>query len=280
MSFKTILVHFGSERHMEAMLDAACQMAKRNNAHLIGLFVIPKFHVDPSVAVYVPAEMLTSHKDYHRKEAQRICSAFKKKTEEAGLSSEWQLVESSTPGISSIVAEHARRADLVIVRQPDNTSDDAYILNVPVEVMMGCGRPVLIVPTDQNITELGNNILVAWNGSREAARATFDALPLLKTADRVVVHCIGSGEDVAGGKTLPGSEIASNLVRHDVTVDVKIAERADQSIGKQLITASEEQGADLIVMGGYGHSRTREFVFGGATQHIMGNMKCPVFMAH
>lgn len=280
MSYKTILVHFSTEKQAAELLNVACRVSVKNNAHVIGLFVIPKFEVNPSVAAYVPAELLTSHKKYHLKEAEKVQALFDKATEAEGLSSEWRLMESSTPSITSLVIDQALRSDLVVVRQVDDEGDDAFIKDVPAEIVLGSGRPVLIVPNKGHFESIGSHPMIAWNGGREAARAAFDALPFLKNADKVSVHWVNTEGKSSDKNNLQGVDLAACLARHGVNVDVERSEKEGLSVGKGLLAHAVEEQADLIVMGGYGHSRTRELIFGGATQHILDHATLPVLMSH
>lgn len=280
MSYKTILVHFSTEKQAAELLNVACRVAAKNNAHVIGLFVIPKFYVNPSVAVYVPAELLVSHKKHHMEEAAKIRALFDRVTASEGLSSEWRSMESLTPSITSLVIDQALRSDLVVVRQVDDEGDDAFIKDIPAEVVMGCGRPVLIVPNKGHFETIGDHPMIAWNGSREAARAAYDALPFLKNASRVSVHWVNTEGKSADENNLQGVDLAASLARHDVNVEVERSEKDGLSVGKGLLVHATDEHADLIVMGGYGHSRTREIIFGGATQHILDHANLPVLMSH
>lgn len=280
MSYKTILVHFSTVKQAQELMNVACLLAKKYDAHIVGLFVIPEFHINPSVSVYVPVELMASHKKFHRNEAEKIKDSFEKYASAEDVSVEWRLLESSTPSITSVVIDQALRADLVITRQADDDGDDAYIKEVPAEVILGCGRPVLMVPNEGHFDTVGDYILIGWNGTREAARAAYDALPLLKDADKVSVHWVNTEGKNVDKTTLQGVDLAASLARHQVNVNVEMSEKAGVSVGKGLLAHAAEQGADLVVMGGYGHSRTREFIFGGATQHVLEHATLPVLMSH
>jgi len=143
---------------------------------------------------------------------------------------------------------------------------------------LGVGRPVLIVPRYGTFETVGERVLVAWNGSREATRAVHDALPLLKLASSVTVLSIDPEHDT--GDRIPGADIALHLARHGVAAEGMSTVGLDISVGDLLLSRAADLGADLIVMGAYGHSRVRELVLGGATRHILQHMTVPVLMSH
>ena len=141
---------------------------------------------------------------------------------------------------------------------------------------MVSGRPVLVVPYAGRHEGLGSRVLVAWNASREAARAVHDALPLLTRARSVVVLAVDPPDE----DHIPGADIAAHLAHHGVHVEARHTVAPDIEVGDELLNLISDLGADLLVMGAYGRSRWREAVFGGATRHILAHMTVPVLMAH
>ena len=148
-------------------------------------------------------------------------------------------------------------------------------------------RPVLTTPSKGPHADLGRRILIAWNGSREAARATHDALPFLIAAESVVVLTV----DAAGDAHSPGANIATHLARHGVNVDLhkrtsvrhppaQARRAAKMNVGEVILSAAADYNADLLVIGAYGHSRLRETVLGGVTRHVLSHMSVPVLMSH
>jgi nucleotide-binding universal stress UspA family protein len=143
---------------------------------------------------------------------------------------------------------------------------------------MESGRPVLIVPNDHSDSRIGSRVLVAWSGQRESARAVFDALPVLKTSEEVRIVRVAptSGEDTLAWT----SDIASTLMRHGVNCDRTHVVALEEGVGETLAQSAKDFGADLVVMGCYGHSRFREFVLGGASRYFLTEAKIPVLMSH
>ena len=139
---------------------------------------------------------------------------------------------------------------------------------------------MLVVPYAFERRPVGRRVLVAWNASREAARAVSDALPLLKRAGQVDVVAFEPGKSGAAHGEEPGADIALYLARHGVKVTVSRVDAPDLDVGNQLLSRAFDLSADLIVMGAWGHSRLRELVLGGVTRTVLESMTVPVLMAH
>ena len=121
---------------------------------------------------------------------------------------------------------------------------------------------------------------MAWDGSREAARAVNDALPLLVDADSVVIALVQHGRGIAEATEVPGADIAAHLAHHGCKVQVDVTRNADIGIGDTILSRCADISADLLVMGAYGHTRFREMVLGGVTQHILRHMTVPTLLSH
>ncbi len=174
---------------------------------------------------------------------------------------------------------HSRYADLTIIGQPDH-DDTVPSTPEPEDVVLASGTPVLIIPFIGASKGFGDQVMVAWNASREAARSVRDAMPLLEQSKSVdVVTCRPKSGPGEHGE-LPGADIALHLTRHGIEVDVQRLGGAEIDVGNALLSHAADRGSDLLVMGGYGHSRLREFVLGGATRTILRSMTVPVLMAH
>ena len=280
MPYKTILVYFAGEQRSETLMDVATAIANQNGAHVIGLYVVPAPRVMPAVGVHIPAELIESQRDWYRDEAKKIEARFEAKVTGDSVVREWRTVDAGDPITSRVVSMHARMADLVIAGQPDFDEDSADVQNLPADVLMDSGRPILVVPRAGRFDKVGSSVFLAWNGEREAARAAFDALPLLKQAGTVRVHWVNPEGENRGIDALPGAELAATMARHDVQVEVAHSICDDISVGDEILSRLADHGCDLLVMGAYGHSRFSEMVFGGATRHILRHMTVPVLMSH
>lgn len=169
------------------------------------------------------------------------------------------------------LALHARYADLTIVGQASSGASDHIT-----ETLMSTGRPLLAVPRHGRFPNVGHRVLVAWNASREATRAVFDSLPLLAGAANVTVMTMDAEDD----DRVPGADIGLTLARHGIKVDVVRSTLGDIDAGNALLSRAADQGADLLVMGAFGHSPLREKMLGGATRHILDHMTVPVLLSH
>jgi nucleotide-binding universal stress UspA family protein len=193
------------------------------------------------------------------------------------VSTEWRAVEGDSAEVTSV---HARYADLTVLGQvdPDHPTGAS---DLPEQVILGSGRPVIVVPYAGTFKTMGQHVMVAWNASREATRAVNDALPILERAARVRVVSVNPEDGPPRGHgAVPGADISLHLARHGVRVETETVNADHVRVDDALLSRAFDVGADLIVMGAYGHSRLGEFVLGGATRHILRQITIPVLMSH
>lgn len=278
MSYKTILLHVNDERRVARLVEVAAPLADRFDAHIIGLYVMPP--VPTYGATSVGAGMIKSSLGAFREEARRVHAAFEEACRGRTLVAEWRVAEPRHQDVATTVMEHGRAADLIIASQRDRDFDFSAILDVPDRLVMESGRPVLLVPYVGSYPTIGRRVTVSWNGRSQAARATFDALPLLKGAEQVRIMWMNPQDESVAAGDLPTVEIATTLARHGVKCEAVTSFAPDLRVGDALLSALADDGTDLLVMGAYGHSRLREFVFGGVTRHILEHMTVPVLMSH
>lgn len=279
MTYKTILVHLNNERHCEPLLKAATGLAQRFDAHLVGI------HITIGLA-YTPVlpgagSIIASYKEEERKASERIKQLFERTTAGCAIPTEMRFLQpSGRTDVGAVLLQHARTADLIVASQLDPQWEPSSILDVPERLAVESGRPVLMIPIGGVTGEIGTHALVAWNGKREASRAVFDALPLLRSAKKVTVLGIEQASgDGARGK-VPDTSIAATLSRHGANVTIKTSQAASAAVGTELLASVASEGADLLVMGAYGHSRLSEYVFGGATHYVTRHMKVPTLISH
>lgn len=283
MTYKTILASFQDTERAPQLIEFATLLAAEHDAHLIGLFVVP---VIQTYAIYAPApvqistELATSQRESFLNAASELERQFIAAAENAGVKYEWRCSDAQSPLLAETVVEHARSVDLVLVAQPEPDNRWEAWAAIPEEVLMDSGRPVMVIPYAGHFAPKAEQVLVAWNGTRESARATFDALPFLRAAHKVKILSVNvhGGDDQQG--FTPGDEIAVNLARHNVKIETGRTISGDVSVGDELLSRAADYGTDLLVMGGYGHSKVYESLFGGATRHILKHMTMPVLMAH
>lgn len=282
MPFKDIVVHVDNGPASEGRVHLACEIARRHRAHLLALYCIELLPIirfspwgDPGYSDFASTENIQhSYRAAALAPAEKIEAIFHAEANRVGINSKWRLVE----GIGAdSVTRQARYADLVVLGQIDpETSSRSSV--VPEEVVLSSGRPVLIVPHIGRFESVGRRVLVAWNGSREAARAVGDALPLLLDAEAVAVLSVNA--EPGAESEQPASELTHHLARHGIEAKATVVVAKDPAVGALLVARAADFGADLIVMGAYGHSRTRELLLGGATRHLLQHMTVPLLMAH
>lgn len=282
MALKDILVHLDGTPRTKIRLDVAARLATQCGAHLTGVHVIdiPSANYFYGAAMpFVPTnpeEIVGRMRADATEAATPIEAAFRDCMRRNGLQGEWRLVEGSP---AAMVALHARYADLTVVGQPNSyepQDNDA----ITVTTVMTSGRPVLAIPFAGDFPTLGERVLVAWNASREAARAVNDALPLIAAAKQVTVLAINPRRGIGGQGDVPAADIALHLTRHGVKAEAAHTVAKDISDGEALLSYAADIGADLIVSGAYGHSRARELVFGGVTRTLIAEMTAPVLLSH
>jgi nucleotide-binding universal stress UspA family protein len=280
MSYKSLLVHLDNSERIPQRLDAALHLARRFHAHLTGLYAT--FEPD-SRAFYVMAGSADYYAAHERRRAQQrgaIERLFHAEALRAKVDA--RFVSANGPANASVL-QHARYADLIVMGQTDPQDPESFIDESFVEtVVMAAGRPVLLFPYASGAAQnkIGERILVAWDGSREAARAAYDAVPFLSHAKKCTVVTVRGTENEPPGERFAGADIALTLARHDAAVDVLDVDASkDSRIGDVLLSTAHDQGCDMIAMGAYGHSRWRELVMGGATRTILQSMTVPVLMS-
>ena len=183
----------------------------------------------------------------------------------------------ASPAPPNRLGRLARRFDLVIVGQPDRDKS-APVEVVDEGVLFESGRPVIFVPYIQKADLKLDRVMVCWDGSRAATRAVADSLPFLKKAKQVEIVIVAS----KAGKNdeVPGVDLGQHLARHGLKVDVKRITSPDIDVPSTILSYAADSSADMIVMGGYGHSRLREFILGGVTRGILETMTIPALMSH
>jgi nucleotide-binding universal stress UspA family protein len=278
MSYKTVLVHLNDERRAEALLEPAVQLASRDNAHLIGMHVYASLPAPP-IAVPYGSKVLGSVAAAERKSSEAIAAIFSRMTANRPFVAEWRALKVPHVDLAAVVMEHGRAADLIVAGQTDPDWDLSPLLDFPERLALESGRPVLVVPYVGRYREVGRNVVIAWKAGRESARAVFDALPILQAAEKVQILEIKQRGD-AEGTLAPDTSIAASLGRHGIKPAIRTSVATDISVGDEILSRLADMGADLLVMGAYGHSRMRELVFGGATRHIARHMTVPTLFSH
>ncbi len=279
MTYKTILVHVDDAKHAATRIRVAAELAADYDAHLIGAAMtgISRFAFQGGEAMQTDPN-LAVHLDYLRKRAQQALELAEPVARQAGIASfEPRLVEDDP---LDGIALQARCSDLVVIGQTDPNEPVAAILsNFPEFIVFNAGRPTLIIPYSGAVNTIGKRILIAWDGSRAATRAVTDAIPLLKRADLVQVAVYNQTVVSTTQEPITGTDIALYLARHGIKVEL-LPGLTSTEVGDALLSLAVDLSTDLIVMGGYGHSRFREIILGGVTRTVLAAMTIPVLMSH
>lgn len=278
MTYKTIAVYLDDGKHCKARIDVAGDIARRFDAHLVGVYStepIPQAHALQDQWL---AEKLAARSSAASERVALVRELFDARAGEID-SARRELREVD---MSAVEAMKATYADLIVVGQTDPYE---RTLNAPPSfperIVLSVGRPVLFVPYFTNsYPTLGKKVLVAWNASREATRAVSDALPLLQRAERVTVIVVNAKRDRNDRVDIPAADISLFLARHGVKVEATQSYTDELSVGDELLVRVADGEFDLLVMGAYGHSRLREIVLGGVTQTLLQHMTVPVLMSH
>jgi nucleotide-binding universal stress UspA family protein len=281
MSYKDLLVVLDTAADASGRLALATALAERFAAHLVALYPIPGAEL-PSRGGYADLAILEPvYREWRQRaldQAEEARQGFENMARLRGLSCEWRPV---VEGWEADPALHARYADLTILGQLDPDNEEMAMLRPrPERVALASGRPILVVPYAGDFTALPKCVLIGWDGSREAARAVADAMPLLAAADAATVLTIDPQPGPDGEGDVPGADLALHLARHQVTARIERTPSAGVPVGEVLLSRAADLGADLLVMGAYGHSRARELLLGGATRTILASMTIPVLMSH
>ena len=274
MAFRTVLVHLDSSERATARLETAIGLARAHGARLTGLYVVPQIVVPGFVQVHVGPELLNIQRSISMKEAAAVEESFRERLRREDMVSEWRCENGDA---YEILPLHARYEDVVVIGQtPPDDHSGRLLLQLPEQVILASGRPVIVIPYIGAQAEPPKRILVAWNGSRESTRAVHDAMPLLERAEQVTVLSVNPDK----GRPAPGADIAAHLARHEVRAEAAETVNGEIDTGDVLLSRAADLGADLIVLGAYGHSRAREWTIGGVTRTLLRHMTVPVLMSH
>lgn len=275
MGLKSVIVLVDHTVAAAARIAHAARLADRHDAHLTGLYTMPVSTVPAYIQAQMPEEALRVQAEAARERSGQARSLFEGEVAKAGLRdrSEWRQASGEPARVAALMG---RYSDLLVAGQERSDDHDPAMPNVD-ELVLSCGRPVLVVPYAHKVQTVAEAPLIAWNGSREAARAVADALPLLRAAKKVTVLAVNPDADLGDE---PGADIALHLARHGVDAEASRTVARDLDPADALLNHAADRGSDLIVMGAYGHARLRELVLGGVTRSILGEMTVPVLMSH
>ena len=276
MTIKDIVVNLSVAEGGSFAGDYAISVAAALDAHLTGI----AFAYNPIVPVaatgYIPPEVIDTQQRESDEAAKAAIGRFSAAADRAGVAAEPTTLAASFAGAGDQFGRIARRFDLAIVGQSEDKGAVEEL--IAESALFESGRPVIMVPYIQRAPLKLDRVMVCWDGSRPATRAIADAMPLLERAGLVEVVIVANER----GKLdeIPGADMGQHLARHGLKVDVKRISEGSIDVADALLSHAADFSADFIVMGGYGHSRLREFVLGGVTHSILRSMTAPTLMSH
>ena len=280
MSYRSILVHLDDSPRCAVRTEIAASLALAHQAHLRGLA--------PAGLVNLPARVTplsTGSPNYLElaqaslnERAGALVREFEQRVRTIGVESfDGRVDEDDT--VPSLV-QHAGVHDLVVLGQTDRSAPSTTLdLAVPEQVLMHGGTATLVVPAVGRFERIGQNVAIAWNATRESARALHDAMPILRRARVVHLMCLERESDLRHVTRLQINDARDWLVRHGVELHIH-QEPVRGGVGEALLSRADDLGADLVVMGGYGHSRMAEFLLGGVTRLLLAKMTMPILLSH
>jgi nucleotide-binding universal stress UspA family protein len=279
MSYRTVLVHLDGDARCASRVAMASQLALANGAHLIGLAATGTLALPVVLETDVRGwpDVVGRVRDQQLERAQAWVDQFNAQLAASGLPSFEAVLtdEEAEPAMVRL----GRLSDLIVVSQADARDNGSSVpADFPQRVFMQTGRPMLLLPRTGAATALGRTVLAAWSGTRESARALSDALPLLSAADKVCVLCLDRADEAEVSR-LQLNDLRHWLERHGITAEcVQISTTED--FGDTLLLRAAGYGADLVVMGGFGHPRWAELVLGGVTRTVLDAAVLPVLISH
>jgi nucleotide-binding universal stress UspA family protein len=274
MAIKDILLLLDSNGEGQAANAYAGVLANSLDAHLTAAGIAFELLAPSAFAGDYPYEMLASITEQSRERTAKAYERLRAASPDS-LRSELVQMEALPGQARDDFARLARHFDLTIIGQSEEVNDDASLMAE--SALFNSGRPVVFVPRIQTKAPSFERVLVAWDGSHAAARALSDSLPLIEKAK--VIEVISIAGPRVSYKELPGFNITRHLSRHGLNAESKRLP-VSGDIGDTILSYAADAGSDFLVMGGYGHSRLREFVLGGTTRTILTSMTLPVLMSH
>jgi nucleotide-binding universal stress UspA family protein len=273
-----ILIHVPAVAGADPGIDYGLSVARAFSAHATGIAFALEPQVAPTYFGAVPGEYVVQIREESERLAAEALRRFMRAADGSGVPAETRTATTTIDGAADVFGRQARVFDLAVLTQPDTDrpGPEAALLEA---ALFESGRPLLIVPYVQKKSVEFDRVLIAWDGGRPAARAVAAAEPFLARAKQVEILVVESGK--ADLKAVPGADLARHLARHKMKVELRRAVvGSGQDVDATILNEIADSEVDLVVMGGYGHSRLREFMLGGTTRSIVESMTVPVLMAH
>jgi nucleotide-binding universal stress UspA family protein len=273
---KDIVVNLSSRAAQDFAADYATSIAATFGAHVAGIAFLYEPVIPDGTLGGIPVDLIELQREENSKAANAAVSRFEAATKTGGVSAETRVLDATLGGAAALFGQIARRFDVAVVGQAqrEHGASDELMLE---GALFESGRPVVVVPYIQKQGLTLDRVLACWDGGRMSARAIADAMPFLERAKAVDIVIV---TEERKNDEITGANMTEHLARHGVTANVKRIARGDLAIADVILDYAADSGADFMVMGGYGHSRLREFILGGVTRGILGSMTVPVLMSH
>jgi nucleotide-binding universal stress UspA family protein len=278
MGLKTILVCLTTPHSAETLLKAAVPLARKHGAHLIGLHTIEALLVYPGIAMHIPEPAFANFNASQKEDTKAIKAVFEARTKSEDFISEFRLLRAESVTATVRMIESARAADIVIMAHEDKEKDRYDQREAQERMIRESGRPVIVIPPSYAGSDIGANILVGWSDTREASRAAHDLVTVADDGAVVTVLRVGKSPQDAM-KDGDGIDITEMFARHGLKPTLDHREKMGDSVADVLNKTAFEIGADLIVTGAFGHSRTYDFVIGATTHALLRDQQLPVLFS-
>ena len=274
---KDIVVNLTIGVERDAAANYAVSLASIFKAHLVGVAFVYDPMVSANLIVGIPAELIEAQRAATKHLANEAVARFEALAKQAGVMTESQMIDIAPGHVGDTFGRLARSFDLSVIRQAELNKAEQEVPIIE-GALFESGRPVIVVPYVQTQGAIFNRVMVGWDGSRTAARAIGDAMPVLERAKMIEIFTVVAGP--TKNTELPGIDIGQHLSRHGLKVEVKRIPAEGINVPEAILSHAANISADFMVMGGYGHSRLREYVLGGATRGILASMTLPTLMSN
>ena len=274
---KDIVVNLTIGVDRDSAANYAVSLANIFKAHLVGIAFVYDPKISANLMVGIPAELVDAQRAANRHLANEATARFEAIAKQAGVTTESQVIDVAVGKVGNAFGRLARSFDLSVIRQA--VSDDAEEISIIEGALFESGRPVIVVPHVHTKGAEFKRVMVGWDGSRTAARAIGDAMPLLECAKMIEIFTMVTGP-TNNAKSTGIDNIGQHLSRHGLNVEVKRIPAVDMGVSDAILSHAADISADFMIMGGYGHSRLREYMLGGATRGILASMTLPTLMSN
>jgi nucleotide-binding universal stress UspA family protein len=274
---KDVVVNLTGGHPQHFASDYAISIGAAFGAHVAGVGFIYEPVIPGSLLGGLPSDLIEAQRQENSRTTKEAIARFESAAKAAGISAETRTLDASIAGAPDLFGRITRRFDLAVVgqaRREQGASEELMIEGA----LFGSGRPLIVVPHAHKQGLKLDRIIICWDGSRPAARAIADSLPFLERAKSIDIVVVTGERDKSGEIT--GTNMRRHLARHGINVEIKHITGGGTGVQSAILSHATETGSDFMVLGGYGHSRLREFILGGVTRSILRSMVVPVLMSH